>query len=82
MDIVFDKWMDKYYPENPFERYADDVVIHCKNFKEALRMLEMLKQRLAQCKQEAHKEKTKIVYCKRNQKNPPHFQYCTAPSIF
>lgn len=74
MDIVFDKWMDKYYPENPFERYADDVVIHCKNFKEALRLLEQLKLRLKQCKLEAHKEKTKIVYCKRNQKKHPPFK--------
>ena len=73
MDIVFDKWMDKYYPENPFERYADDVVIHCQNFKEALRLLESLKRRLRQCKLEAHKEKTKIVYCKRNQKKHPPF---------
>lgn len=72
MDIVFDKWMDKYYPINPFERYADDVVIHCDNFKEALRLLEALKLRLKQCKLEAHKDKTKVVYCKRNQtKHPP-----------
>jgi group II intron reverse transcriptase/maturase len=72
MDIVFDKWMDKYYPNNPFERYADDVVIHCDNFKEALRLLEALKRRLYQCKLEAHRDKTKIVYCKRNQtKHPP-----------
>jgi group II intron reverse transcriptase/maturase len=74
MDIVFDKWMDKYYPDNPFERYADDVVIHCKHFKEALRLLENLKRRLRQCKLEAHPKKTKIVYCKRNQKYHPPFK--------
>jgi retron-type reverse transcriptase len=60
--------MDKYYPENPFERYAGDVVIYCQDFNEALRLFESLKRRLAQCKLEVHKEKTKIVYCKRNQK--------------
>jgi RNA-directed DNA polymerase len=74
MDIVFDKWMDKHYPNNPFERYADDVVIHCNNFKEALRLLEALKLRLKACKLEAHKEKTKVVYCKRNQKKHPPFE--------
>jgi group II intron reverse transcriptase/maturase len=74
MDIVFDKWMERNYPENPFERYADDVVIHCSNFKEALRLLENLKARLHECKLEAHKEKTKIVYCKRNQKYHPPFK--------
>ncbi len=74
MDVVFDKWMDKYYPDNPFERYADDVVIHCNDFKEALRLLEALKRRLKQCKLEAHRDKTKIVYCKRNQKKHPSFK--------
>jgi len=74
MDVVFDKWMDKHYPDNPFERYADDVVIHCDNFKEALRLLEALKLRLQQCKLEAHRDKTKIVYCKRNQKKHPPFK--------
>lgn len=74
MDVVFDKWMDKHYPDNPFERYADDVVIHCDNFKEALRLLEALKRRLNQCKLEAHRDKTKIVYCKRDQKVHPPFK--------
>ena len=68
LDIVFDKWMERNYPQNPFERYADDAVIHCKNFKEAMRLLEKLKQRLRECKLTAHKDKTKIGYCKRNQK--------------
>ena len=62
MDIVFDKWMSTHYPDVPFERYADDVVIHCNNFKEALRLLEQIKARLKRCKLEAHREKTKIVY--------------------
>jgi group II intron reverse transcriptase/maturase len=74
MDIVLDKWMERNYPGNPFERYADDVVIHCSDFKEALRLLENLKERLQECKLEAHKEKTKIVYCKRNQKYHPPFK--------
>lgn len=74
MDIVFDKWMEKHYPHIPFERYADDVVLHCNHFKEAMRLLEAIKQRLKQCKLEAHPQKTKIVYCKRNQKYHPPFK--------
>lgn len=73
MGIVFDKWMDKHYPENPFECYANDVVIHCNNFKEALRLLEALKRRLKQCQLEAHRDKMNVVYCKRNQKKHPPF---------
>lgn len=30
LHVAFDKWMDKFHPEKPFERYADDIVIHCK----------------------------------------------------
>ena len=30
MHVCFDKWMEKNHPEKPFERYADDVVVHCK----------------------------------------------------
>ena len=25
----FDMWMKKFYPLNPFERYADDIIVHC-----------------------------------------------------
>jgi len=40
MDIVFDKWITQRNPDNPFERYADDIIVHCRNIKEALRLLE------------------------------------------
>jgi len=39
MHVCFDKWMDKYHPEKPFERYADDVVGHCKTEKQAIFVL-------------------------------------------
>lgn len=74
LDIVFDKWMHKHYPDVAFERYADDIVIHCKDFKSALRLLEAVKTRLSRCKLEAHRDKTRIVYCKRNQKFHPPFE--------
>jgi len=28
LHVVFDKWMDKYHPEKPFEMYSDDIVVH------------------------------------------------------
>ena len=74
LHVVFDKWMEKKYPESPFERYADDVVIHCRNIKEALRMLESINKRMNECKLELNKEKSKIVYCRRNQKRQPPFK--------
>jgi hypothetical protein len=29
MHYAFDRWMDREHPGCPFERYADDVVVHC-----------------------------------------------------
>ena len=60
----FDKWMDEHHPQNPFERYADDTVIHCKSKEEAEDLLEKLKVRMQEYALELHPEKTKIVYCK------------------
>ena len=64
LHYVFDVWMRKWYPQNPFERYADDVVVHCKTEEEAKALLGKLKERFQKCKLELHPEKTKIVYCK------------------
>jgi RNA-directed DNA polymerase len=36
LHVVFDKWMEKNHPGKPFERYADDIVVHCKSEKQAL----------------------------------------------
>jgi len=30
LHYAFDQWMAKHYPTIPFERYADDAVVHCK----------------------------------------------------
>lgn len=64
MHYAFDEWMRINHPANPFERYADDVVIHCETEKEAEEVLEKVKSRLKECMLEVHPEKTKIVYCK------------------
>ena len=64
LHYAFDKWMDKRYPGVAFERYADDIVIHCQTKAEAQEVLEGVKARLRECKLEAHPTKTKLVYCK------------------
>jgi group II intron reverse transcriptase/maturase len=61
MHVCFDKWMVKHHPEKPFERYADDVVVHCKTEKQALFVLRQIKERLNECKLQLHPVKTKIV---------------------
>jgi RNA-directed DNA polymerase len=64
LHYVFDKWMDRNYPKNPFCRYADDAVAHCRTKAEALALREKLDARLRECGLELHPKKTKIVYCK------------------
>ena len=74
LHFVFDKWIEKHYPQAKFERYADDIIIHCQNIKDALRMLEAITKRMSECKLELNQQKSKIVYCRRNQKKQPPFK--------
>jgi RNA-directed DNA polymerase len=69
---VFDMWMSRKYPGCPFERYADDVVIHCKSQKQATMIKAAVEARLRQCRLEAHPEKTRIVYCRDDQRTQDH----------
>ncbi len=64
LHYAFDEWMRRNYPHIPFERYADDIVVHCKTEQEAKAMKAAVAKRLQECKLELHPEKTKIVYCK------------------
>ena len=61
LHVVFDKWMDKCHPEKPFERYADDIVVHCKTEKQAKYVLNSIQQRMQACGLKLHSQKTRIV---------------------
>lgn len=61
LHVVFDKWMDKEHPQKPFERYADDIVVHCKTEKQALYVLYLIQKRMENCKLQLHPQKSKIV---------------------
>jgi RNA-directed DNA polymerase len=69
---AFDMWMEKHYTSYPFERYADDIVIHCNSIDEATSLLAELRGRLAKFDLELHSDKTKIVYCKDDRRNRHH----------
>ena len=64
MHYAFDRWMDREYPGCPFERYADDVVVHCNTEVQARRLRAAIAERLGALGLELHPDKTKIVYCK------------------
>jgi RNA-directed DNA polymerase len=74
---VFDAWMARGLPDCPFERYADDVVIHCRSQDEALAVKRAVEERLRQCKLEAHPRKTRVVYCRdsNRKQDHPHIQF-------
>ncbi|HRE83548.1 MAG TPA: reverse transcriptase domain-containing protein, partial [Opitutaceae bacterium] len=64
LHYALDQWMATHHPANPFERYADDAITHCRTQEEAERLREAVVQRLAECGLEVNLQKTKIVYCK------------------
>jgi len=64
LHYAFDEWMRRTCGDIPFERYADDIVVHCRS-KEQAKWIKMgIEERLKQCRLELHPDKTKIVYCK------------------
>jgi RNA-directed DNA polymerase len=64
LHYAFDRWMAREFPGCPFERYADDAVVHCRSETEARLVLAALTERMAQVGLELHPDKTRIVYCK------------------
>lgn len=72
MHYAFDAWMGREYPNIPFGRYADDAVIHCVSLAQAKFILEAVRNRLKDKGLELHPDKTKIVYCKDDQRRIDH----------
>jgi len=72
MHYAFDDWLRRNHPSIRFARYADDAVVHVRSLSEAEALLEALRERLAECGLEFHPEKTKIVYCKDDDRRGTH----------
>lgn len=64
LHYAMDMWLAKWYSCCPFERYADDAIVHCRTEKEGLKMKQALGERLKECGLELHPLKTKLIYCK------------------
>jgi RNA-directed DNA polymerase len=69
---AFDMWMGRHFINNPFERYADDIVVHCSGREEAEQLLMSIRERLQGFGLELHPEKTKLVYCKNWKRKEQH----------
>lgn len=78
LHYCMDKWLEREYPNCPFERYANDAIIHCRGLGEAIQVKEALQRRLEACGLQLHPDKTNIVYCKdsnRRQRGYPKMSF-------
>ena len=64
MHYAFDAWMVREFPAIGFERYCDDAVVHCGSERQARFVRDAIADRLARVGLELHPDKTRIVYCK------------------
>jgi len=72
LHYAFDVWMRRFHPSIPFERYADDIVCHCRSKKEGETLWKALETRLNECKLKLHPVKTQLVYCKDGKRREEH----------
>jgi RNA-directed DNA polymerase len=72
LHYVFDSWMKINHPTTPWCRYADDGLAHCKTQQEAEQLLAELIMRFKKCGLELHPDKTKIIYCKDDNRKGTH----------
>ena len=64
LHYAFDEWMKREMPHAPFERYADDIICHCRTEGAARDLWRRLEGRLSDCGLQLHPQKTKLAYCK------------------
>jgi RNA-directed DNA polymerase len=64
--------MGRAMPGTPFERYADDIICHCRSEREAQALRRMIEDRFIACGLMPHPQKTKIVYCKDTSRTGQH----------
>jgi RNA-directed DNA polymerase len=72
MQYAFDVWLAREFPSVPFERYCDDVVVHCVSERQAHLVRDAIAARLAQLGLELHPDKTRIVYCQDSTRRGVH----------
>jgi RNA-directed DNA polymerase len=72
MHFAFDSWMVRNYPGCPWERYADDAVVHCVSKEQAEQVLAAIAERMEEVGLRLHPDKTRIVYCKDGKRRGDH----------
>ncbi len=61
LHYALDLWLAREFAGVPFERYADDVILHCKSEAQAQLVRDAIIERLAQVGLELNLDKTRVV---------------------
>ena len=72
LHYAFDAWMVREFPDCPFERFADDAIVHCTTRRQAEHVLERIAERMSEVGLRLHPVKTRIVYCKDDKRRGEH----------
>ncbi len=72
LHYAFDRWMAQEFPGVPFERYCDDIVVHCVSEKQTRYVGKRIAARLGEVDLRLHPEKTKVVYCPQDGRDDPY----------
>ena len=72
MHYAFDLWMARNHPGCPFERYADDGVVHCRSRRQAEVVLAGIATRMSEVGLRLHPDKTRVVYCSDGKRRAKH----------
>jgi RNA-directed DNA polymerase len=72
LHYAFDVWMARELPAVRFERYCDDVIVHARSEQHARQLRAAIAKRLAECGLELNERKTRIVYCKDDDRRGSH----------
>jgi RNA-directed DNA polymerase len=72
LHYAFDAWMAREFPTVLFERYVDDVVVHCVSECQAREVLAAIGARMEQVGLRLHPDKTRIVYCQDGRRRGSH----------
>ena len=72
MHYAFDRWMARNHPGVPFERFADDAVVHVATKAQAEALVVAIGDRMAEVGLRLHPTKTRIVYNKDGRRGLDH----------
>jgi RNA-directed DNA polymerase len=66
LHYALDSWLARKFPLVRFERYCDDVILHCYSQRQAKLVRQVVEERLLEFGLHCHPDKTRIVYAKQD----------------